>query len=226
LDRVNPSITVTTPANGATLTGFSAIGGTVADSGSGILRVDVVLKRLSDGFRWSYTQWVNKETGNQATVSGSNWSLSTNLPGGTNLSNGAYEVKGVAFDKANNVAVNIIQVTINKGAALVATLDKSSNVQISTVIPDGRDSTIALTFTGPLDAVTAADKSRYAVSVNGTLIAAESALYNSKTNTVTLVMTDSTLREGDEVQVAWNGLLDSQGNAVASTAPPVYVEDE
>jgi hypothetical protein len=233
LDRVKPVITVTTPANGATLSGFSLIGGTVVDSGSGIRRVDVVLKRLSDGFRWAYTEWLNKETGNQATVSNTNWGLNTNLPSGDNLPDGLYEIKGVAFDKANNVDVDIIQVTINKGTARVsgtgvsATLQSgTSEVQLSTIIPSGRDSIITMTFTGPLDATTASDKRRYFIAVNGNPVAAESAVYNAKSNTVTLVMTDSTLREGDEIQVSWSGLLDTGGKAVPSTAPPVYVEEE
>ena len=233
LDRVKPIITVTTPTNGATLSGFSLIGGTVVDSGSGIRRVDVVLKRLSDNLRWSYTQWVSQETGNQATVSGTNWGLNTRLPDGDNLPDGLYEVKGVAFDKANNVDVDIIQVTINKGTARVSGTGVSaglqsgtSNVQLSTIIPSGRDSIITMTFTGPLDATTAGNKTRYFIAVNGSPVAAESVIYNAKSNTVTLVMTDSTLREGDEVQVSWSGLLDTGGQSVASTAPPVYVEEE
>lgn len=231
LDRVNPTVKITAPANGATLTGFSLIAGTVSDSGSGIKRIDVVLKRLSDSMRWSYTKWVNVETGNEAVVNGPNWGLNTNLPTGADLLNGDYEIKAVAFDKANNVGVDIIQVTVSRAASVYSTAPTTTqtpdnSVVISSVIPNGRDSTIALTFTGALDATSATDKTRFSIAVNGKVIPAESALYNSKTNTVTLVMTDSTLREGDEIQVAWSGLLDSKGQAVTSTAPAVYVEDE
>ena len=93
-------------------------------------------------------------------------------------------------------------------------------------MPDGRDSTIELTFTGPLDQTTATDVTRYFILVNGKAIAAEKALYNAKTNTVTLVLTDSTMQNGDEIQVSWSGLLDSKGHSVPSDAPAVYVEDE
>lgn len=226
LDRVNPTITITTPRNGETLSGFSLIGGTVIEAGSGLQRVDVVIKRLSDNFRWSYTKWVATETGNKATINGTNWGLNTQLPNGANLPDGDYEVKGVAFDNANNVGAHVIQVTINKSVAAAKITLKQPATTISTVVADGRNSTVKLTFTGPLDENSATDVTRYFIAVNGKAVAAEKALYSARDNSITLVFTDSTLLEGDEIQVAWNNLLDSQGRAVPSDAPAVFVEDE
>lgn len=224
LDRVNPTVAITTPANSATLASLTQIAGTVSEGGSGLQRIDIVIKRLSDNMRWSYTKWVTNETGNRATVSGTNWILNTSLPSGADLPSGGYELKAVAFDNAGNVGVSSVQVTISSANAVYTV--KPSSVTISTIVPSGRESAIQLTFTGPLDSATANDKSVYSIAVNGKIIPAESAIYNTKTNSVTLQMTDSTLLQGDEVKVTWSGLLDTSGRPITSNTTVVYVEEE
>lgn len=224
LDGLAPNINISTPTNGATLTGFTQIAGTVSEAG-GLQRVDIVIRRDSDNLRWNYTTWVNQETGIATTVNGNNWARSTNLPGGSNLPNGLYYVKAVGFDKAGNVGVKEISVTINRVAAAQA-INIASPVEISTVIADSTASTVELTFTGALDIATATDKTRYTLLVNGKPVPLEDALYHAASDTVTLVLTEGTLFKADEVKVSWAGLLDSEGRRIASNAEPVFVDDD
>jgi hypothetical protein len=231
LDSVPPVVTINTPSNGATLTSLTQILGNVDETGSGLQRIDMVIKRLSDNMRWNGNTWVNFETGISTVTNGISWNCSQNLPTGADLANGNYELKAVAFDNAGNVGVDTVTITINKAASAASvvhlpTPTTEAKVTISSVVADDRDSTIELTFTGPLNSTTATDKTHFTITVNGKVIPAESALYNRKTATITLVMTDSTLLKGDEVKVTWSGLLDSDGHAVPSNAPAVFVDEE
>lgn len=140
----NTVAAIITPANGATLSTLDGVSGSVsAAAGTSLQRVDLVITR-ADGRRWNGSVWVVEETGILTTVNGNAWSAtSTQLPKGTNLPAGVYELKVVAFDTAGNVGVGINSITISPAISLTAfTLNPTSVV-------GGAASTGTLTVSAP-----------------------------------------------------------------------------
>ena len=107
VNSVKPVVAVLTPANNAALKSLGAVTGTASEpaSGVGLSYVRVVITRASDGLRWNGTAWVNQEYGLQTALSGGNWTCNAPMPFGTNLLDGSYAVKAVAYDFLNNTAI-------------------------------------------------------------------------------------------------------------------------
>jgi hypothetical protein len=111
-DLAPPTITITTPQNGATATGLPSVSGTVSDTAtansSGVAKVLVLLYR-ADGFAEKFEYWNGSTWGRReyitasvnATTAPARWSISP-LPSGTNLTRGAYFIKAFAYDRAGN----------------------------------------------------------------------------------------------------------------------------
>lgn len=72
--------------------------------------------------------------------------------------------------------------------------------------------TVSLTFTGPLDATTAANAANYTVSIDGTKLTITDVTYRSADNTV--VMKVNGLYTKGKVKVAWRGLLTANKGTV------------
>lgn len=100
-DTTPPLVTIQAPDFAAA--GIPAITGQVSDSGSGVARLDLVIKRLSDGARWKQGAWVRQEWGIGAVIRDEKWSVSAGLPAPKDLQPGRYELKAVAYDLAGNI---------------------------------------------------------------------------------------------------------------------------
>ena len=113
LDLISPSVAIATPAPNSTVSDLSSVSGTASDEswGSGIDRVNLVIVRQSDGRQWNGWEWVSAQTGVPVALSNGNWSFvspasnGARLPIGSNLPNGAYLLRAVAFDRVGNAAV-------------------------------------------------------------------------------------------------------------------------
>lgn len=119
-DTTGPSLAFKSPVANASVQSLSSVTGTVADAQSGLSHIDLVIKRLSDGFRWTGTTWINQEYGVAATISGNTWSVTSGLPSGTNLKPGSYELKAVGYDLAGNVTNKAENITVTTAAAVSA----------------------------------------------------------------------------------------------------------
>ncbi len=104
VDPNPPSLTIDTPASGATISTLTTLGGAVSDAagGSGLASFQGQLRRLADGLYWNGTTWSTSPFSFSLIVSGARWSRSANLPGGTNLRSGAYSATATATDRAGN----------------------------------------------------------------------------------------------------------------------------
>lgn len=213
LDRTAPTVTISTPGNGVTLSGFSQVTGAFTEGGSGIDRVDLVIRRASDNKRWSFTTWVAFETGISTVISGTNWTCSQYLPSGADLANGLYYLKAVALDKAGNAGVKQISITIQKPAAASVA---ASSIVVSRIWAKADEDAVQLTFTGRLSEEALADKNRFLVTVNGKAVPIEGMTFDLDTQSLLLVLPRGALQDGDTVEVAWPELLDSQDRAIAA----------
>jgi len=73
----------------------------------------------------------------------------------------------------------------------------------------------------PLDAQSVVDVSHYAVTVNGVAATVESAGYARGVVIVGLAV--GSLHRGDNVVVAWNGLLDARGGVLKGQSGAIVV---
>jgi hypothetical protein len=119
-DNTAPLVALTSPVDNPVVKSIPPIEGVVSDDGSGVTRVDMVIKRLSDGFRWKQGKWVNEEWGQNAKIDGSKWSVKSGLPKATDLSSGSYELKAVAYDLAGNISGSQQTITVDNEGPLVS----------------------------------------------------------------------------------------------------------
>ncbi len=108
VDKIPPTLTIDSPAANAHLSRLALIAGTARDA-NGIAKVSIYIRRGSDGFYWSGTEWTADVQVLETTLDGANWSRSTGLPpefAGTSakLPPDPYRVYAHAFDKAGNAA--------------------------------------------------------------------------------------------------------------------------
>jgi hypothetical protein len=116
------SVLINTPANNTWQKVLTSITGSAADSGSGIDKVEVSLRRPSGTGTWLYWglntttstyEWANVTRYIAATVTSpgatsTNWSCTANLPTGANLPNDIYYLNARAIDK---VGKNLLSAT-------------------------------------------------------------------------------------------------------------------
>jgi hypothetical protein len=118
-DTVAPTVAITSPTGGAQISLWSnqslpAISGSASDGGSGIKNVKASIKRQSDNKYWDSvsTTWVTGEVQAVSSYADGSWVLSSGLPAYNKLTTGAYDLKAVAYDKANNQTSSTVTVTI------------------------------------------------------------------------------------------------------------------
>jgi hypothetical protein len=130
-DTTNPTISISSPDNGATLTEDSfTVSGTASDSGSGIEKVEV---QIDDG---SY----NTATGT------SSWSFDV-----TNLEEGTHTITAKATDKAGNSATESIEVTYTPPDTTAPTLKLPSDITAEATSADGVEVSYTATATDAVD---------------------------------------------------------------------------
>ncbi|RYX80203.1 hypothetical protein EON83_29640 [bacterium] len=98
------ALTVSTPANNASITSLTSIEGTTSDAsdGSGVTQVQLNLKRSADNLFWSGSAWTSSATALSTTLSGTKWTRNSGLPSGTGLKTGSYVITAIASDRAGN----------------------------------------------------------------------------------------------------------------------------
>jgi CSLREA domain-containing protein len=232
MDATAPlNVTITAPANGATVSALTAIGGSAQDNegGSGIKSVSVVLHRIVGGATqyWNGSAWgatasyLYPTLGDPDEVS-TDWSLPMDkLPADTNLPAGTYYLRAWAYDGGNRSVYSGLQ-SFTVGAEGMSF--SSSPVKLQDVSGIVSSSRIVLVFEGGLRSAEASDASHYAVTVGGVRVKVLSASYASSTHRVTLQLPDGALRSGGEIVVGYRDLHDTQGNALEQAAYAVEAE--
>lgn len=238
-DSTKPTVTVKTPSGTAYAPAtVPTATGTVSDTGSGVLGVGVTLAQINSlsfsGVKVSFYNWVTGQLDAPVTltlssnpllllkpeeikvvaVTGSSWSLT--LP--KTLSAGNYRVLPLGVDKAFNIGYPSLLST--PGSFTVASSAHSNAVgalslsKLSTATVSAATSSVTLKFLSALDADAASDAAHYSVTVNGVVVAVQSAGYNATAHTVTLGLPEGALRNGDVVRAQWSGLLDAHGQTL------------
>ena len=213
-DTVVPTVTLTTPANGTTVSSLPSISGTAADNSgnNGLDRVALYLQRKSDFRYWTGSAWGTTTPSPLTTsLSVNSWTRSSSgLPSGANLTAGSYYAYAYSYDKAGNRSTPATSTfTV---AATAARTQSNSNVGLSSASVDA-DGSIALRFTGALDTGSAIDIANYALEVNGAFASLDGA--SLQNGVVSLFPTEALPRRA-EIIVRWNGLRDANGNMLAS----------
>jgi Tol biopolymer transport system component len=218
VDKTFPTqLTIASPVNGSSLISLSVINGTVQDNvgGTGIGRLDVVLKRLSDGKYWRGNFWGERKLLG-IVISGNNWNCTTSLPDSGTLLPGSYLVAAYAFDRTgNSIGANsnfTVPVATTQGAS--APQPARSPVVLSMAI--AVKNSIHLTFTGVLDPLTAIDHARYNATINGQMAEIENMSLTGST-TVVLNLPKGSINLGDKVMVDYD-LNDRKGRKLQGRA--------
>lgn len=128
LDRTKPvSVEFDSPRDGALVSVFPAISGTVLDANSGsISRVVVSIIRNSDGLFFNGSGYTTTPTQLPTSVSGTRFFYTGALPQGAALTSGSYTLIATAFDAAGNSTSSSIRITLdipggpNSGAPTVS----------------------------------------------------------------------------------------------------------
>jgi hypothetical protein len=209
VDNAPPTVSVSTPVNNANYTSLSSSTGTVTDTGgSAVAGVTVALYRyataaVATGYWAGSSTWTSTYgSGNERPATGtSNWSLS--LP---TLTNGQYNLRATARDKAGNITYSSNVIFWKTAGA--------STVSLSSAGATATSSSVQLTFSSALDSVIAQDLYRYGVTVNGMPVSVQSAIY-SGTGKVTLSLAGGALSKGASVVVKWSNLMDSSGKVLS-----------
>lgn len=133
VDSTPPVAAIAFPKNGATVPDLWGINGAVSDNlgAANVSRVNIAIKR-ADGLVWNGWEWKNENTAIPTVVSGENWSVvipasnGANLPWTTDLPDGTYEIRAIAFDKAGNASATAISVQKLDATASAASKSPSS----------------------------------------------------------------------------------------------------
>lgn len=130
VDTVVPAtLTISSPLNQSAVRSLPIVKGTATDNagGSGIARVEVRLFRPRSGGGYEYwdgTAWVTAIVNLSTTLSGSNWSRSSNLPAGADLADGMYSLQVYAWDRAGQM--------LSRGASFRVDAVKPVTLTVST----------------------------------------------------------------------------------------------
>lgn len=238
LDRTAPTgVTITSPTNGATVDNIRLITGTAGDTGSGLSRVELIIRRRSDDTYFNGSAFVPRPTGRDgvpgaeptvsATLSGNTFSytLPSGLPADPDPLNAAYTITAIAVDTAGN-KTSSSQVTVrlsangNTGGGTGGGTDTpgTSNVRLSSVSVKASDASIVLAFNGNLNGDVARDASLYTVTVNGQAVTIESVSFRAVDGVVVITLDDGAISIGDAVSVRFTNLRDAAGLTVAGQA--------
>jgi hypothetical protein len=220
-DVVAPTVTITTPANGARLPALPEARGTATDTtvGSGVEQVVLGLKRVDDSRYWSGRNWSRTPVTFRARLTGTNWINLDALPSGLNLKPGAYYLTAVAIDRVANRRATTVYfrilpatptptptttptATATPTATPTATATPAATRSVSTASVDASRGVVTLKLRGALDSALATDPAQYEVTVNGRVVEVESVSYSAATNTVLLALPEGTVQSGARVLVS------------------------
>ncbi|MBV9867624.1 MAG: S8 family serine peptidase [Abitibacteriaceae bacterium] len=226
VDTAAPKITVTRPAvtPNNRYTSLTTAAGTVSDNvgGSGVAQVTGLLYRYANGTTpagyWNGTAWTttyNATTNEKLAIGTTTWSLS--LP---KLVSGNYWFRATAKDRVGNLARStVIGFTIVAATTTKSVVGQTaSSINLSAASASAKTSLIQLSFTGALDAETAANPAAYQVQINGVQVAVGSAAYSTSHNRVTLALPENSLYPGAVIKLSWHDLIDTQGHPLADNA--------
>jgi hypothetical protein len=215
---VRPTVAITSPADGTTVSSLSAIVGTAGDTGgSNLSAVQLTLRRVSDNTFWTGTTWSATSFNlpvqvNPVTPTSANWRCA-GMPRDANLVDGVYKATATAVDRAGNTSTPIqVQFTLKRTAAITAPAVKSSGVLLSSASATA-DGTVQLVFSGAL-AGSATDTARYGVTVNGAPVEIFGAQLKSAGM---VVLATGELAAGARAVVTYD-LQDTGGASVSGTA--------
>ncbi len=112
------TLTVDTPASGASLTSMSSVAGTTSDAsdGSGVTSVTYQLKRAADNYYWTGSSWSSSVYSLACNLSGTKWTGNAKVPTAANLKTGNYTIIATATDKAGNTKTVSSAFTITTSA--------------------------------------------------------------------------------------------------------------
>lgn len=198
--------------------------GTAADNsgGSGLAVVMVTIGRFAststsapNGFwNWSGSAFITTdnpllvETPSTGTAT---WSLGGASQGTLRaLPSGFYGLRATAVDNAGNIKRSTwkrFSIIAAQAAAARDAEATPSRLALSSGAARVQSDDIVLIFSGALDAQANNDASKYRVQVNGEDVEIESVSCGG--DRITLGLPQSTLRAGDRISLAWQGLFDS-----------------
>jgi hypothetical protein len=118
IDRTAPQVLFTYPTHGATVSTLRYVSGRAVDPSGGVgsKRVQLFIKRSSDGKYWSGKNWSTTAIALNTKLEGNTWSrngsASFSLPAGANLKYGLYYLTALATDGAGNRSVTTTAVTL------------------------------------------------------------------------------------------------------------------
>ncbi len=121
-DSTPPTVKITDPHPSTLFRSIERVSGTVADNpgGIGVDRVVVGILRGSDQKWWNGHAFTDTFTPLRATLSGSTWSLTSNLPPASQTPRGSYTIVAQAFDKLGNfndkISQDAVSVTLDPNA--------------------------------------------------------------------------------------------------------------
>jgi hypothetical protein len=226
-DTSAPSISITSPADNSPVSSLNNITGSARDEagGSGLRRVYVRIRRLSDFTWYSSSGWsptMSAGTGLPATYNSGTreWTCTA---GPSSLAKGDYLVYAYGVDMVGNTSFVRHRVTVSAaGSPSAGTASTgTSSVKLSSAVLQGV--AVQLKFTGALQVASASDAATYQVLVNGEAVAVESVRYEASSRAVTLSLAAGVLKAGDEVEASWRDLRDAQGRSLTGTTTALRV---
>ncbi|HEY0072655.1 MAG TPA: Ig-like domain-containing protein, partial [Abditibacteriaceae bacterium] len=149
LDSVAPqSVTIDTPPTGAKVKTLSTIAGRCVDNtgGQGIARTELRIRRDRDLVYWTGSGWTATLTALPTELSGTSWrrnhSSTMPLPTGVDLSDGAYTLVAIAYDKAGNSRSASATIAVDQTLPTVEIINPrpdASYKQLSSITGTSRD---------------------------------------------------------------------------------------
>jgi hypothetical protein len=123
VDRNAPAVTFLSPRPGASYSTFPNVTGRAIDQtgGTGLSRVALFIRRVSDGRYWSGSSWSVLPVELTTIRSANNFTRTTNLPQGANLRAGQYRIVAIAIDGAGNRSLTQTSIQIVSGGTSSAT---------------------------------------------------------------------------------------------------------
>lgn len=130
IDTAAPTVTITNPANNASLTSLTAATGAANDgTGPGVGSVSLALMRSRDGYWWNGSSFVSGYREIKATVSGSTWRYTLPTPAA-----GAYIIHAQGIDFGGNVGSWVA----SNFQIVSAARASSASTTTSSVAPSGK----------------------------------------------------------------------------------------